>query len=321
MSAEYTSRHETPPEYGAAYPIQPEPLTTARDMTRPIIMRSMGVVVSREVARPHFERAVQKVVGMDMESIIDRGELTAMMHKKPEAWCITREVAREVIEREVDTSHADMQGIEADLGPETFLGSVDKAMSEGMNAQRYFPVRLAEDISRAAEQAGVDGFSSATVGDIAQLVRRPDFRHMVDTSAFTANGVWRDYAVTPDGAFSPVDGPELTFTFDEAGNVDFSPEMQKFLRDRIAHNNRQAKNKEEAGIVELSASSGCPARRTRPAFTHSEQDQQRITMLAESFGISPEAVTATDEKSVIDQGLDLLAYALDLAHAHQQRNR
>lgn len=197
----------------------------------------------------------------------------------------------------------------------TYGRDVEIVFDEAIRSQTHFPLHLARDITNVAAGEGARGYEIGSLGDIARFLRRPDFREMVDTAAFTANGVWGRYSTDYHGVFSGGRDPDegwtgIAFAFNHtAGTVDFTPSFKAFLRRKLA-----AVNAEGISVgghsVTSSTSSGCPARRLRPSFTASEDDQQTVRLLADHFHITPEAVIATHGINAIDKGIDLLADTL-----------
>lgn len=293
--------------------------SSARDLSRAHIQRTAEVVVSREVAEPFFAERRAYIPLLTAEEIF----MTDSPYPPPATpWVAAQRVSKILLDSGADmpATGGGVEAINNMVAPFMYSNTVRYGILEGLESQTHFPLHLAEDISAAARQAGISGFETGTFGGIISLLKRPDFRAMIDASAFTANAVWGSYSTSFHTPYRSSEGrPHLGFVFDAAGNADFAPAFKTHLHEALVKVNR-AGNSGGGYDTVGSTSSGCPARHVRPHFTGSETDVRNIEVLAGYFGISAEEVTVTRESSVITQGLDLLVEGLEyvqpLVEAH-----
>lgn len=293
---------------------KPEP---QRDMSRPHFQRTVSVVMSRELMGQHYElRRTQDVAEtLDVKFLTRRAEVLKHYHRNPSAvWQLAQLVSAATLdaERGVTGVTEPPYAIENLWDQYNHAHSAMVTMHEGIETQTFMPLRLAQDVWHAASEQGQSGFEANSLEDVAAMLRRPDFRRLVDKAAFTANGVWESYSVTPAADFwSRTREARLEFVFDAEGNVDFSPKFNAFLLKMLRKVNEKGLSPADTGgNVSEASSAGCPARRLRPSFTKSQQDRIWLGMLSDYFQKSPEELQATHESSVIDQGLDLVADAV-----------
>lgn len=281
-----------------------------RDITRAHIQRSVGVVVCREVFDPYYAECRGRIPELTASTLFGEDAPQALPHSIAYT---SQRVSRIVFNYPIEVPGTNIEAVDSIVTPYTYAQSIRWSMSEGVETIAHFPLRLALDVSASAYDQSVRGFSTDTLANIAKLIRRPTFRKLVDTAAFTSNGIWRSYSTSYTLPFRDFDGPPLDFVFSAEGDVDFRPDFKNYLRQRLLDVNK-AGITPDGQTIEISASSGCPARRLRASFTQSEQDKVNIETLASYFSIPPEAVTATYDTSVINEGLDVLAEALEYAH-------
>ncbi|HSX35812.1 MAG TPA: hypothetical protein VLH84_02650 [Patescibacteria group bacterium] len=293
-----------------------------RDLSRAHMQRTVGVVVSRETVEPFYAERRAYIPSLTADEIF----MTDSPYPLPAtSWAAAQRVSEILLNCPVTMPEVGIETIDDIMSQLTYAGTTIYSMREGMETQAHFPLHLAYDISVAAQREWVPGFETDTLHSIINLLNRTDFRAMVDTAAFTANARWRSYSTSFHKTYKLFEGgPPLRFTFDEAGNVDFTPALKIHLLKALDAVNKAGKS--EGGYdTPGSTSSGCPARRLRPSFTGTTHDEANIGALAAYFNISPDAVEATRDTNIIFQGLDLLVEALEhvepLVEAHITQER
>lgn len=316
-----------------------------RDMGRPHIQRSVGAVVAREVCAAFFEEQRAGMDSIDTDKIIEWSMRQMDAHSTGAVLAIAQTLSLAIFypvrgELPFQSRHADE--IDTIFFDNSFSTSMPEAMREGLLAQAHFPLNLARDISAAAAEKGKTGFETGTLMEIASVVRRPDFREMVDEASLTANGVWGGYSTSFEKLhrFGRMDDADrlgfdiaapagLEFIFTAGGSVQFAPEIRAYLRERLRVVNKAGITYDpHEGGIDAAPSSGCPARHLRAHFTKNSSDKHNLALLEDLFGKPSEAVLQPYDQSVIEAGLDLLADALEANHrkigkarlaAHQMR--
>jgi hypothetical protein len=287
-----------------------------RDLSRGHLERSVGAAITNQVMVPYYADCQAPLRDINTLEVEVRGIILAKQQQlRHKAWGMAQVVTGMVMNPGgLQLPNNNERYAVDDLVAEgMFGGSIAYSMREGVETQAHFPIRLAHDISKNAKAQRVRGFRATNLHDIAAMLRRPDFREMVDTAASTANGIWGAYSTSYTMPLPPTDNevPPLGFMFDRDGSVHFSPQMEEYL-----HNAVQGVNRKGAPVIPSSpkrdaASSGCPARRLKPTFLNTAQDTERLELLARYFDTTPEAIVKPLKTNVITQGLDITADALE----------
>jgi hypothetical protein len=291
----------------------------SRDLSRGHFERSVGVAITNQVMEPFYRQCQTRLGDINLDEVTMRGSALAewqqLSHK---AWGMAYVVTELALDpnRLQLPSNSERDAVDSLLSKGMFAGSIDYSMHDGVNTQAHFPIRLAHDISVAARAQRVRGFKATNLRDIASIIRRPDFRATVDSAAATANGVWGLYSTTFDEPLPATDGmmPPLGFAFAPDGTVSFSPEVQQFLTDAMRKVNLQGALAVTTDAELSAASSGCPARRIKPSFLDTPEDNARLALLSRYFKTSPAVIKQPVDLNIINQGLELTAHALDYVH-------
>lgn len=289
----------------------------SRDMSRAHTQRSVEVVVTREIIEPFYAHCAQRVERIDTSSVMRGGSCSLQQYGTVPAWDTAAWLSEQIFDsRQLFVPAKNVRSVNKLLLPHAFENTVLSVMSEGLSAQACFPLHMARDIASAAEQEGVPGFEGNSLAEISRIMQRRDIRGMIYTAAFTANGVWGNYSTSHYEPFPYMaDTPLLKFVFSAEGEVDFSDDFKKYLRERMVRVNKDGKSVETALGVQFATSSGCPALRTRAHFNDSDADKERLAILSTYFGKSPEALLATHSENIITGGLDTLTSVLDAMHS------
>lgn len=285
-------------------------------MERAHMLRSVEAVVSREVMTPVFAASTEQADTIALTDFIVLHQLALMDNERPERiWRAARDVAHRTLDSHCPQMKEEgVHEIDLLMKPYMYAMTAENAMYEGLMTQTSFPLKLAFEITGAAKNRRVAGYEVHSLADIASFLRRPDFRGMVDTAAFTANGVWKDYSTAPTAAYHKERGPELDFVFSRDGTVDFTPRFKAYLRQRLVDVNRQGLAPDKADDIEHAPSSGCPARHLQARFRNTKEDEARLALLGTYFGKSRKELLAVHEDTVINAGLDRLAESLETMH-------
>ncbi len=175
---------------------------------------------------------------------------------------------------------------------------------------------MARVISQQATAQEIGGFATDSLTSIAQVLRRPDFKNIVNTSALTRNGVWGAFATNPRLDFSRHPSkPVLDLEFTD-GQVALSAEFSGYLRNQLSRVNQEGKS--FGRDIMSRVSSGCPVRHTHAQFTDSSGDRKNLRILSSYFGKPTEELLVPREQSVISRFLDVQANILDQADAIYQ---
>lgn len=294
-----------------------------RDISRGHFERSVGTTLVNQLMEPYYADAMQRLEHFSPSRLqavgTARAEEINLLHP---AWGMAQAVAETLLKPDAfatpDNEYSET--VDGLLHKGMLAPSVSFMLYEAAETQSHFPLRFAHDIAKSAREQGASTFNAADLHDIATILRRPDFRLLVDKSAATANGVWGPYSTTHTMKLQPWKNgmPPLSFLFDAEGNASFTPEMEKYLTDALRKVNSNGIPYVSSQAQHESASSGCPARRLKPTFRNTEEDQERLDLLARYFSKAPEEITAPVRENMINQGLDLTADALDYAHARLQ---
>lgn len=288
-----------------------------RDVSRADWQRKTGAVVMRELTEPVLSRPP---VFLDPNTIIAIEHRARQLQQKEgldstwsRAYALSIDTFRvpsgsvgpvphnEILEEQVDTY--------------TFMHTSPMSFAEGMQSQQFFPLNLARMISTTAKERGVAGFGSESLGEIATVFRRPDFRAMIDQAAFTKNGMWRDFTSQISGKYTPPEGgSDLEIVFQD-GEVAFSAKFAAYLRSQLSEVNRNGLQDVD---VDKSSSSGCPAAHKRAHFTDNSNDQIQLQLLSNHFGKTTEELTQSHEKSIIQEGIERMTQVLEAADHYLQ---
>ncbi|HSW98931.1 MAG TPA: hypothetical protein VLF71_03780 [Candidatus Saccharimonadales bacterium] len=305
----------------------------ARDLSRAQLQRSVETAVVRQTCDPYMAARASSLEALDFESLALVGEIRALgFEDNSPTWGMAQATAEALFKpgdlqlpaKPTETGILDILAEEYAYHP-----TIKQVLDEGLAAQAHFPIRLAYDISQAARGQGVPGFETKTLGDIARLLRRPDFRQVVDEAAFTNNGVWEQYSTVPGQKYEAQNVYERPGTtrpskievkFDGHGMVGWTPEWQAYLKNRLQGVNHQGDrpkgNDRNAMVQSDSSSSGCPARHRRAHFT-GKADVVWLGILGTYFDKPPGELLRTHQLSVIEQGLDLTADGLEHVERRQ----
>lgn len=207
-----------------------------------------------------------------------------------------------------------ISGIREQAVANTFSQNITVGFTEGVMTQATFPLNLAAAVSEAANQENVPNFSVQSLGEIAGVLRRPDYRELVDQAAFTKNGVWESFATSVLVPRSPFPGTARTYVGFEFSdeNVAFDKPTSHYLKHALQEVNRRGLPAEGTDITRR-ASSGCPVRHLKPHFPDTTEGRDNLTLLAHQFNVSREELLAPRKQSVINDGLDILANLLEQA--------
>lgn len=280
-------------------------------------MRTVGAAVMRELALPLYEKQPE---------FLGPQNFTAIEHHARHIEA--REGLDLTIARAYALSMNTFKAPQGNIGPVpyndeierqvakyTFMDTSPMSFAEGMQSQQFTPLNLMRVVSAEADRQGVAGFKMATLTDIASILKRNDFRTLIDDAAFTRNGIWRDFTSQISHKYDNLEGPALDVVFNDEGIVSFRPEFRQFLRQQLAEVNHQDRKDVD---IHMASSSGCPAAHKGPRFTNSAKDKAHVALLSDHFKKTPEQITQQRDQSIIHDGLDRLALVLEAADHYLQ---
>lgn len=299
-----------------------------RDMSRPHWQLSTGVVLAQEIIGPVFEQQIPDLTMGHIKMIegLAWEDRRIRLHNELNgAWACAYAVSQHSMNFYPSAhEHILNDPIIADqLIQHTSLGGAPSdPFHEAVTTQQIFPINLAREVHLAAIEQGVDGFEAKTLGDIADILQRPDFQTLVLDSTVTRQGIWKAFSWSVGTPFRGPEGINMEFEFHN-GQVTFTPKFSQFLRDELKKVNQHGLTREEAHReLGKMASGRCLGAHTKPNFTHKQQDKEQLAHLSRLFRKSPEKLTAarypTPEtpRTLIHVGLDKTAEWLRVAEPH-----
>jgi hypothetical protein len=286
-----------------------------RDMTRAHWQMGAGAVVMNQLARQYYQESLRAFGEDNIKILLNLTDYFGRQYGLYGTWAQAHALASGFM-KTIDFNPKTTTDIEAQMVRHTYAKSANGATEEGMMTEARFPLNLAYLISAEAREKSVDGFEVKSLLDIADFFRRPDFRRMVDQSAFTLNNIWGGFAAMPSTEIhiplisSDISPPEVSFEFSD-GQVAFSEEFGNFLHSELVRVNQQGLS--EGTEIQHRTSTGCPVRHLQPHFSSDPEAQDELARLAVHFGKTPEELTAKQDKTVIEEGLDHLADVFEQA--------
>ncbi len=198
----------------------------------------------------------------------------------------------------------------------TYEGRLSEVIREGLQAQAYFPVNLARKIDTYARHAKFPSLYIDSLADLANLVERPDFRTMTDQALLTRNGIWQSFTATTNPSQTE-NAPSLftrdLITIDDQEHIAFRPFVLRSLRQSLSQVNAVGVRPEKGTILSTVSSSGCPAGHSRPRFTDSPSDTDKLMVLREFYNVTDQELLADQPETIVQRGLTYYASVLRAA--------
>jgi hypothetical protein len=284
-----------------------------RDLSRAHWMRSVGTVVMGEMADDLLQAEPYRLDDSNIAAHNRRARALGD-HGSPEALSRAYAIGEKVFSSQYTGAAENVApDLQDGFDSYTHFGEPHRVFQEGCQAAVVFPLNLAAAISQTASRKNVGGFAADSLGNIARMLRRPDYQQLTRESALTKNGVWRIFtSALMQGSEDVIfRNPPLDFEF-ENGEVSFSRDFSAFLKTEIRKVNREASPK--LLLVSYLSSSGCPVAHTGPHFSRSPEDASRLDHLSQTFDKPAEQLLQRRDRPVLFDFLDHYADALDQAH-------
>ena len=293
----------------------------SRDLSRAEWQRSVGAVIFTQAADEVFAGEMSDMP--DLNTTVAWAKRNQYMTGVDSFWYLAHDVVYSIFAKRLTERRPHVPTIaEPDVMEFTHFGSafnsVTEVMDEALRTQAAFPLNTAQLISLKAAEQGIAGYEVTTYAQMAQMLRRSDFRDIVATSLLTSNGVWQNVSLDKgisDGAVTEESGADMIKNFYEAleftadDTVVMGEPMQQRLYAALKEVNKAGLSR--TGFMANRASSGCPARHLRPHFTDSEADTLKLDALSRAYGKESAELQSQRHQSVVEDGLDLTSTILE----------
>lgn len=284
--------------------------------TRAHWQRTEGMVIFDRAFRQAFPLILERV---DPNDIASRQRAHPEMNSLQLAFTASRNIADQTPHVTPKFTKSDVDELHDNMGLYTHSG-MRFGLNEGVDSTVFFPLNLLDAVDRQSPP-GSPRFTER-LSDMSTVLRRPFFGTLVETAAFTSNGLWGRFASTEFSGrklsqFLGEGAPHFDFHDGLDGlEFDFTDKVKQSLLASLRTRNQVAR--ERSGIFQnmpestaMGTTSGCPVARKAPQFTDKPKDRARLQRLAEFYQVTPEELTRPRSESGIVFGLHRFADFLE----------